>query len=97
MADDKTKADAGQAGDDAGTMPADGASRPRVKPKASKPKATKTVHYRMQRAGSTIPKGSETRVSYGAGQIIEAPEGALDHVPGAKAYATAEKAADAGK
>ena len=60
-------------------------------------KKQKTVHYRMQRAGSTVPKGSESRVSYGAGQVIEAPEGAFDHVPGATAYATAEKAAEAGK
>ena len=65
--------------------------------KATAEKATKRVHYLMSRAGSTVPKGSEARVSYGAGQVLEADDGALDHVPGAKAYSSAEEAAEAGK
>lgn len=68
-----------------------------AKKKAPAAKKAKTVHYVMPKAGSTVPKGAETRVSYAAGQIVEAEAGAFDHVGGAKSYATAEKAADAGK
>ena len=51
----------------------------------------------MQRAGSTCLKSTGKRVSYGAGSVVEAAPGDLDHVPGAESYGSADEAAEAGK
>jgi hypothetical protein len=51
--------------------------------------------YLMQQAGSTVGKPANDgeagrRFSYGAGEVVEAESGELDHVPGAKKVSAAE-------